>query len=147
MPAREIKHMGHTHNFKTVNEEILGIKIDDRDREKISEAFGWKDEDFYKVMNTMINYMRFQDAAERLNEGIMPESTKISTLVDFLKSIQFKSLGIQIKTPNDYFILGFIRSNALMKERMGLGASVSIGGGGLLDLLKVLAEREGESGR
>lgn len=134
MAMRTIKHDDHEHAVKVVNEEVLGIKVDDREKEKISEAFGWPDEKFDMFYQTLKNYKRFVEAAEELNHDL-PMSTKNSMFVDFLKSDAFRKLGIKIETPNDYFMLGFLYHAVMQTGGMPQFGGI-MSGGELADLLE-----------
>lgn len=122
MASRTIGNDKHKHNLKTVNEEILGLFIDDRGTDKISEAFGWTNEKFSKCLDKMIDFSDFQEAIDKLydagKEDALPEGTKTTTLVDFLKSNTFKELGIKLEKPNDYLMIGFIYCAMLTKRGM-----------------------------
>ena len=105
--TKSIKHGNHEHILRLVNENVLGLLIDDRGTNAISQAFAWDEKKSIEMVRKLQAFEDFQHAAERLNEGL-PESTRVSMFVDFLKSNTFKQLGIPIKTPNDYFMLGFV---------------------------------------
>lgn len=135
MPVREITHDEHKHKFLSVNEEIFGLKINDSGVERISEAFGWPDEKFDKVRDTMRKYFKFLEAAHDLDPD-MPEHTKVSSLVEYLKSNAFRSLGIKIETPNDYFMLGLIWNAIIVQD-----SSMGLGGSSLISLLKELSRK------
>lgn len=140
--TRTRDHDGHEHTTKTIYEEILGIKIDDRETSIISEAFGWKTEKFEKMFDTIRAFSNFQNAAEELDEDL-PESTRVSVFADFLKSGSFKKLGIKITTPNDYIVLGYIFGAWIAHERIDEMKDKSGGIGGLLnggEFLKLLKE-------
>lgn len=102
--------------LRQINEEVSGLLIDDRDTDKISEAFGWTENKFDVVLKTMRNYQRFQIAVDLLDEEL-PQSTKNSALVDFLKSNHFKRLGITLTEPNDYFMLGYVFAISIYLEK------------------------------
>lgn len=100
-----------------VNEVVLGLLIDDRETDKISEAFGWNDDIFDKTYHTLMAYQNMQFAVEALEQDL-PESTKISIFTDFLKSNNFKKIGIKIDSPNDYFMLGYILAISIAEIRL-----------------------------
>ncbi len=119
--------------IRQVNEEVSGLLLDDRDTDKISEAFGWGDKKFDKVLRTLTNYQRFQQSIDQLEEEL-PQSTKISQLADFLKSNNFKRLAINIDSPNDYFMLGYCFAIAIYldkKENDPQGMSMGMPMGGM----------------
>jgi len=153
--TKTIKHDNHEHITRTVNEDVLGLLIDDRETSRISEAFAWSDEDFEKVVKSFTAFWKFQLAAEDLDEDL-PRTTKISSLADYLKSNNFKRLGIKIITPNDYFMLGYAYCAALSLEKdrrarennMPMGLPMGMPPDVLLSLLKsfrkFLEERGGQ---
>lgn len=96
-----------TEKFKKVNETIFGIKIDDtkNNTHDLAQAFGWKAEwwsQFAVGLNDFTNYIQ----AEYHLDETEPTPTKLSILVDFLKSDLFTKIGIPIETPNDYVMVG-----------------------------------------
>jgi len=99
-------HGDHNHHYRTVNEEIMGLKIDDIDKAFISEAFGLHSDEYAALCNVMEKFFRLQHAAEDLEEDL-PKGTMLSGLTDFLKSNSFKKLNYKLSTPNQYFMLGF----------------------------------------
>ena len=94
-------------NTKIVNEQIFGLIVDDRKSDQISEAFGWKKDKFDMFMSAYEKFKNFQFATEDMDTDL-PLSTKISNLIDFLKSNSFKKQGIKIESPNDYLLLGYV---------------------------------------
>lgn len=116
------KHSKHEHTIKTVNENVMGILMDDRGTDKISETFGWKQDKFEKVLLKIEDFILFQQATDRLYEAgepdMLPASTKTSQFADFLKSSTFKELGIKLETSNDYFMMGFIFCASITKTGM-----------------------------
>lgn len=145
MAIQTVKHGDHEHVVRSTKETVLGIVIDDSTSEKISEAFGWNEEVFQKFFKTYEAFINFQNAAEELEEDL-PKSTKISNLTDFLKSSNFKRLGIKIETPNDYFMLGFLFSSHSifeLKKNMnqdGIGRKIIGGPINPAELIKLLKE-------
>jgi hypothetical protein len=107
-----IRNGDHEYTIKTVDESVLGLEISDSSTTDIPQAFGMSTEVFKELIKNYIAFYYFQEAAENL-EPDLPKMTKISCLVDFLKSNSFKKLNIKITTPNDYFLLGFIFSSVI----------------------------------
>ncbi len=93
--------------IRSIKEEVLGLVIDDTKSDGIGDAFGWDKEKWDNFFDTYKAFRKFQEAAENLDKDL-PEGTTISNLADFLKSANFKKLGIKIEKPNDYFILGYM---------------------------------------
>lgn len=122
MSSRILKHGKHEHTIKTVNENVMGILMDDRGTDRVSETFGWSQEKFEKALTKIEDFILFQNATDRLYDAgepeMLPRSTKTSQLADFLKSTTFRELGIKLETPNDYFMLGFIFCASITKTGM-----------------------------
>lgn len=137
MPIQTVDHGDHQHTIKEVKENIFGIEINTEGHDGVSEAFGWKEDDFSALWNSLEKFKNFQHAAEELQEDL-PKSTRISVLADYLKSNYFKQLAIKIETPNDYFMLGCIWS-MVCTDRQNRGAMLPMGAfGGTSDLIKML---------
>lgn len=130
---KTIKHNGHEHLLRTVNENVLGLLIDDRETDTISGAFAWDGKRFDQICKVLTSYWKFQLAAEELDDDL-PRTTKISTLADFLKSNNFKRLGIKIDSPNDYFMLGYSYCAVLSMEKDRLQRDMPAGMGGMMGL-------------
>lgn len=147
MATKTIKHEGEDLTIKTVKEDVLGLKIDDMNKggTSIPNAFGWEDEKSVKFMDTFKKFRDFQFSVEELNEDL-PKGTKVTNLVDFLKSDSFKKLDIKISTPNDYFMLGFTFAGVVsVMEAMKLGSKIGggiVNGNELLELIKKLKKDE-----
>lgn len=132
-------HGDHQHNFKSVNETILGVVVNDIGKQYMSEALGWDSDKFALLCSTMEKFYHLQEAAEALDEDL-PESTKVSGLVEFLKSNAFKKLAFKITTPNDYFVLGWAFCNVLQKLDRGHNHGI-MGQFDLRELLEDLKKR------
>jgi len=144
MAVKIIKEDDHEHVLKMVNEEVEGLIADDRKTDLIAEAFGWPEEKFTKFCNTYKAYRDYQLATENLEEDL-PKSTKVSSLVDFLKSPSFKKLGITLHTPNDYLMVGFAFM-AVVNRRDEMNGIPQVMGGevnghDLLKILKILSKK------
>lgn len=139
MPVKTVKHGKHEHSVKTVNEEYLGIMMDDRGTERISESFGWSDEQFTKCFEKMSAFQDLQNAIDNLDDDL-PRSTKTSTFLDFIKSNSFKKLGIKLDRPNDYLMLGFIFGSSLIKRGLQEDMPQMMGGSSPEKLVEIIAK-------
>ena len=138
---KTITHGDHSHNVKVSKETVCGLNIDSTENEQISGAFGWDDVKFKSMCRALRSFNNFQKAAEDLNKDL-PKSTKISVLVDFLKSHTFTELGTKIETPNDYFMLGFVWSIVFLDEDRKV-FSGAMKGADLMGLLGELMKKRG----
>lgn len=120
MASKTVGSDKNKHVLKTCNEEIMGLFIDDRGTDKISEAFGWSNEKFQKTLDKMIDFSNFQESFDKLydagKEDTIAEGTKTTCFIDFLKSNTFKEMGLKLEKPNDYFMIGFIYCAMLTKK-------------------------------
>lgn len=75
----------------------------------ISEAFGWKQKDFEKLLEAMQGFMKAKIVAALDNDKIKDDDLpdKTSLLSDFLTSKEFSKLKLKFASANDYFVLGY----------------------------------------
>lgn len=100
------------------------LKItEDNAHKYISEAFGMDNDLFRKIVKHLTVYMLLKTIGHALggdkhddSEEHKEKTSRTKVLEGYLKSEEFKSLGWEPKTANDFFMLGFIFNAALEKE-------------------------------
>lgn len=137
MAIKITEHGGHKHTSRIIKEEILGLKFDTTNVDDIIEAVGWKQEQAIAFGKQFNKFHNMQQSIWQLDKNL-PEPTKTSELVDFLKSKYFQDLGIKLKTPNDYFALGFIYSAVIFHIEAPRGLPIMGGRISTEDLMDIL---------
>ena len=95
---------------KKVEKKTAGLVFKQNSGDYITEVFGLDHEKYHKIVKDIAAFL-ITTAVAGLYES------KTEAFEGYLGSVQFKKQGFSLKTPNDYFILGYMFNHAMEFQR------------------------------
>ena len=91
---------------KKVEKKTAGLVFKQNSGDYITEVFGLDHEKYHKIVKDIAAFLITTAVA-----GLY--GSKTEAFEGYLGSVQFKKQGFSLKTPNDYFMLGYMFNHAM----------------------------------